>query len=111
MVVGCIVGFVVGLVVGCMIGGVVGVVYEGGFGASTTATGVGGFVAGEGLAVFGVGVVVDAKASPILPIAINTADKVSDVLMGGFSCCHQWCVLVHTLPYFHPQASFVECGV
>ena len=47
------------------------------------ATGVGGFVDGEGLGVFGVGVVVDVKASPISPIAINTADKVGDVLMGG----------------------------
>ena len=85
MVVGFVVGFGVGGVVGC----VVGAVCEGDFGA-----GVGGFVAREWLVVFGVGVVVDfvvvgggvvdvVKTSPISPIAINTADKVGDVLMGG----------------------------
>ena len=51
------------------------------------ATRVGGFVdgegLGEGLVVFGVGVVVDVKASPILPIAINTADRIGGVLMSG----------------------------
>ena len=60
-----------------------------------TATGVGGFVAGKGLVVFGVGVlgfvvvgggVVDVKTSPILPIAINTADEVGDMLIGGGVC-------------------------
>jgi len=88
LVVGCIVGFVVGLVVGC----IVGVVCEGGFGMGTIATGVGGFVAGRGLVVFGVSVVdfvivgggvVDVRVSPILPIAINAADEISDVLIGG----------------------------
>ena len=42
-----------------------------------------GFVAGEGLVVFGVGVIVDAKASPVSPIAINAADEFGDVLMEG----------------------------
>ena len=55
-----------------------------------TAARVGGFVAGEGLVVFSVGVgfavgegVVDVKASSILLIAINTADEIGDVLIGG----------------------------
>ena len=87
---------VVGFVVGCTVGGVVcvvGAVGGGGFVMGATATGVGGFVAGEGLVVFGVGVlgfvvvggrVVDVvKTSPISPIAINAANKVGDVLMGG----------------------------
>ena len=86
-----VVGFVVGFgVVGC----VVGAVCEGDFGAGATVAGVGGFVAGGWLVVFGVGVVVDfvvvgggvvdvVKTSPILPIAINTADEIGDVLMGG----------------------------
>ena len=86
-----VVGFVVGFgVVGC----VVRAVCEGDFGAGATVTGVGGFVAGGWLVVFGVGVVVDfvvvgggvvdvVKTSPILPIVINTADEVGDVLMGG----------------------------
>ena len=42
---------VVGFVVGCTVGGVVsvvGAVCGGGFGMNTTATGVGGFVAGQG---------------------------------------------------------------
>ena len=63
--------------------GVVGAVCEGDFGAGATVAEVGGFVDGKGLVVFGVGVVVDAEASLILPIVINTADKVGDVLMGG----------------------------
>ena len=50
MVVGLVVGGVGGVV------GVVGAVCGGGFGMGATATGVGGFVAGEGLVVFGVGV-------------------------------------------------------
>ena len=81
---------VVGFVVGCTVGGVVGVVgvvCGGGFGTGTTATRVGGFVAGKRLIVFGVGVVVDfvvvgggvvdvVKTSPISPIAINAAVSV-----------------------------------
>ena len=91
IVVGLVVGFVVGFgVVGC----VVGAVCEGDFGAGATVAGVGGFVAGEWLVVFGVGAVVDfvvvgggvvdvVKTSPISPIAINTTDKISDVLISG----------------------------
>ena len=85
-----VVGFVVGGVVSC----VVGAVCEGDFGAGATVTGVGGFVAGGWLVVFGVGVVVDfvvvgggvvdvVKTSPILLIVINAADEVGDALMGG----------------------------
>jgi len=73
----------VGGVVGCVGSCVFGAVCEGNFGTGTTVAGVRGFVDGEGLVVFGVSVVVDAEASPISLIAINTADKVSDVLMGG----------------------------
>ena len=111
-----VVGFVVGFgVVGC----VVGAVCEGDFGAGTTVAGVGGFVAGGWLVVFGVGVVVDfvvvgggvvdvVKTSPILPITINAADEVGDALMGGgvsfavvvvdvegvVDCCGCCCMLV-----------------
>jgi len=90
IVVGLVVGFVVGFGVGGVVSCVVGAVCEGDFGAGATVAGVGGFVAGEWLVVFGVGVVVDfvvvgggvvdVKTSLISPIAINTADEVGDVL-------------------------------
>ena len=78
-----------------MVSGVVGLVVGGvgeiSFGMGATAARVGGFVAREGLVVFGVGVVVgrgvvDVKTLPILLIAINTTDKVSDMLMGSVEC-------------------------
>ena len=94
IVVGMVVGFVVGFGVGGVVGCVIGAVCEGDFGAGTTVAEVGGFVAGGWLVVFGVGVVVGfvvvgggvvdvVKTSPISPIAINAADKISDVLIGG----------------------------
>ena len=73
-----------------IVGGVVDVVCGGGFGVGATATRVGRFVDKWGMIVFG-GVVgfavgeevVGVRASPILPIAINTTDKIGDMLIGG----------------------------
>ena len=91
--------------------GVVGfVVGEVSFGVGAKAVKMGGFVDGEELVVFGVGVVVDiivvgrgvvdvVKTSLISPIVINTADEVGDMLTCvvvdiGVCCCSGCCCCV-----------------
>ena len=89
--------FVCRLVVGFSVGfGVVGFADEGvGFGIGAKAVKIRGFVDGKGLAAFGVSAVVDAEASPISPIAINTANKVGDalvcVVVDVVVCCCSGC--------------------
>jgi len=65
--------------------------FEVGYGTDVTIPRVREFVDEEKMVVFSVGVVVDVETPLILPITINTADKVGNVLTGGVDCFVLYC--------------------